>query len=194
MQLQCLYYLAEKVGDDSVLTDIPEVPRSDSLVRFTVAVLASAVCGAGLVSLAACSALQPVADRQSLNAHAWDECCCWGSCCPTARSLHLRLHPSHSRPLPLPNPPQKRPRPPTQKQAPAPPLYSAALARPRRILGGNVRRGGGALSPRTTVSAAGGPHRQQPWQMLLPGGAPVGALTPEHCRHQVMADLVYLFK
>lgn len=57
-----------------------------------------------------------------------------------------------------------------------------------------MRRGGGALSPRTTVSAAGGPHRQQPWQMLLPGGAPVGALTPEHCRHQVMADLVYLFK
>lgn len=30
--LQCLYYLAEKVGDDSVLTVIPEVPRADSLV------------------------------------------------------------------------------------------------------------------------------------------------------------------
>lgn len=89
---------------------------------------------------------------------------------------------------------QKRPRPPTQKQAPPPPPYSAALSRPRRILGGNVRRGGGALSPRTTVSAAAGPHRQQPWQMLLPGGAPIGELTPEHCRHQVMADLVYLFK
>ena len=30
---QCLYYLAEKVGDDSVLTTIPEVPRSETLVR-----------------------------------------------------------------------------------------------------------------------------------------------------------------
>lgn len=120
-----------------------------------------------------------------------------GAACVSPTHAHS---PTHKPPLPYtapPNPsPQKRPRPPPSKQAaPPPPLYSAALNRPRRVLGGNFRRGGGALSPRTTISsAAAGPHRQQPWQMLLPGGAPVGALTPEHCRHQVMADLVYLFK
>jgi hypothetical protein len=60
--------------------------------------------------------------------------------------------------------------------------------------GSNVRRGGGALSPRTSVLPALAPRRQQPWQMLLPAGVPPPPLTPEQCRHQVMADLVYLFK
>lgn len=64
----------------------------------------------------------------------------------------------------------------------------------RRFAGYNVRRGGGALSPRTTVASSGGPRRQQPWQMLLPAGVPPTPLTPDQCRHQVMADLVYLFK
>lgn len=71
--------------------------------------------------------------------------------------------------------------------------------RPQRRIaaGGNVRRGGGALSPRTgALSAAGGalPRRQQPWQMLLPAGVPPAPLTPDACRNQVMSDLVYLFK
>lgn len=75
-------------------------------------------------------------------------------------------------------------------QAPPPPQQRPQ----RRFAGYNVRRGGGALSPRTTVTSSGGPRRQQPWQMLLPAGVPPAPLTPDQCRHQVMADLVYLFK
>jgi hypothetical protein len=81
---------------------------------------------------------------------------------------------------------------------PAAPLPTATRQQ-GRLAYGNVRRGGGALSPRafgaSAAAAAGsGGRRQQPWQMFLPAGLPQGALTPEACRNQVMADLVYFFK
>lgn len=77
-----------------------------------------------------------------------------------------------------------------------PPVQRAAPQRPqRRFAGYNVRRGGGMMTPRTSIATpAGVPRRQQPWQMLLPAGVPPAPLTAEMCRNQVMADLIYLFK
>ncbi|KAL4420457.1 hypothetical protein ABPG75_010113 [Micractinium tetrahymenae] len=156
-QYNCLYYLAEKVGDDTVLTDIAEPMRAESLRRGPRKVAgdpATPAEAATPVTEALAVAPAPAPEQREQREQ---------RVIPTrATAVH------HQAP-----PPQQRPQ--------------------RRFAGYNVRRGGGALSPRTTVAGSSGPRRQQPWQMLLPAGVPPTPLTPEQCRHQVMADLVYLF-